>query len=70
MKLGCFFRKKCGCKNKFVDMVNRAMFRVVMEYVSDNLVRASRILGIDRSVLPVQLTKYFGGVRVCKKEAC
>ena len=51
-------------------MVNRAMFRVVMEYVSDNLVRASRILGIDRSVLPVQLTKYFGGVRVCKKEAC
>ncbi len=51
--------------SKFGDMVNRSMYRAVMEHTKDNLIRASKLLGIKTADLVKSLEHYFGVTRLC-----
>ncbi len=51
--------------SEFGDMINRSMYRAVMEYTKDNLNRASQLLGVREFDLIKSLEHYFGVTKLC-----
>ena len=47
-----------GLHRRIIREVEAAMFQSVMEFVGNNQVRASKILGIDRSTLKKKMTEH------------